>query len=78
MDSCFSDTFNFNCFANGNFWHDKLIPPKRNFVSFDTFQEDSQREVRIILLLVIFFLAGQLAFVLNIIGGLINKFVRKR
>jgi hypothetical protein len=61
------------------FWYDKLIPPiKRDFISFDTFQEDSQREVKIILPLVILFLAGQLAFVLNIIGGLINKFVRTR
>ena len=62
-----------------NFWHDILIPSiKRDFISFDTFQEDSQREVRIILSFVILFLAGQLAFVLNIIGGLINKYVRTR
>jgi hypothetical protein len=60
-----------------NFWHDKLIPPiKRDFISFDTFQEYNQREVKIIQPLVILFLAGQLAFVLNIIGGLINNFVR--
>ena len=63
---------------SANLWHDELIPPKRNFVSLDTFQEDSQQETRIILSLVILFLAGQLAFVLNIIGGLINKFVKTR
>ena len=62
-----------------NFWHDKLIPPiKRDFISLDTFQEDNQRDARIVLPLVILFLAGQLAFVLNFIGGLINKFVRTR
>jgi hypothetical protein len=62
-----------------NFWHDKLIPPiKRDFISLDTFQEDNQREVKVILPLVILFLAGQLVFILNIIGGLINKFVRTR
>jgi hypothetical protein len=60
-----------------SFWHDKLIPPvKRDFVSFYTFEQDRQREARIILPLGLLFLVSQLAFVLNIVGGFINKFVR--
>jgi hypothetical protein len=61
-----------------NFWHDKLIPPiNRDFVSFETFQADTEREAKVILPLVIVFVAGQLAFVVNIIGGLTNKLWRR-
>jgi hypothetical protein len=53
-----------------NFWHDKLIPPiKGDIVSFDTFQTFTGQEKKIILPLIILFLAGQLAFILNVIGG---------
>ncbi|PVD49374.1 hypothetical protein DC498_25390 [Terrimonas sp.] len=62
-----------------NFWHDKLIPPiKRDFVSFETFQSDTEREVKIFLPLVVLFLVGQLAFLINILVGLTKKLVGTR
>jgi hypothetical protein len=44
------------------FWHDKLVHPiKRELVSFETFEQDRQREANLILPLIFLLLAGQLA-----------------
>jgi len=57
-----------------NFWFDTIFPQlKRDFSSFNTFQADRNRQAKVILPLVFLFLAGQLAFVVNIIGGLTSK-----
>lgn len=62
-----------------NFWHNKLIPPiPRDFVSFETFQADTEREAKVILPLVVLFSLGQLAFIINIMVGLAKKLVRTR
>ena len=62
-----------------NIWYDQLIPPtKRDFVSFETFEKDRERAAKIILPFVILFFAGQLAFVVSIIGGLTKKLWRTR
>lgn len=60
-------------------WHDKLLPPtKRDFVSWETQQEDLQREMKIYLPIAILFLTGQAAFIANLLGGLIKKFALKK
>jgi uncharacterized membrane protein YhaH (DUF805 family) len=61
-----------------NWWHDTLFPPiERGNSSWETIQEDQQRERWVYLPLVLLFLASQLAFIVNLFGGLIKKVVQK-
>lgn len=61
-----------------NWWHDKLVPPiKRGYSSWETLREDQLRERRVFLPLALLFLTSQLAFILNLLGGLIKKVVQK-
>lgn len=60
-------------FITANFWHDKLLPPaKRKFVSWQTLEEDQYREMKIYLPIIIIFIAAQVAYITNLLGGIIK------
>ena len=55
-------------------WFDKLLPPiKREVVSYQTFLDDQQRELKVILPIAIIFIVGQVSWGINLIGGLIKR-----
>jgi hypothetical protein len=57
-----------------NFWYEKFFPPiKGDFLAIEKLEAERERDTKILLPIVILFLAGQFAFVVNIIGGLITK-----
>ncbi len=60
-------------------WHDKLLPPiERDFTSWQTYQEDLEREMKVYLPIAILFLAAQAAFMINLLVGAIKKIPRKK
>ena len=59
-----------------NIWHDVILPPvKREVVSWETFQEDQNRAQRIYFPIAILFVVGQLAYIINILGGLTKRYL---
>ncbi|MEO5889442.1 MAG: hypothetical protein ABIQ31_04275 [Ferruginibacter sp.] len=56
------------------YWHDKLLPPvERESVSYKTILEYQQHESNIYLPLTLIFIAGQIAYFVNLFGGLANR-----
>jgi hypothetical protein len=60
--------------AGGILWHDKIIPPIRTeAVSVANIFEDQKREKVIALIIAITFIAGQLSYIVNLIGGIFRR-----
>lgn len=56
------------------FWHDKILPPiKRDSLSYQNIIEDQKREAVIAYPIVTVFILGQIAYFVNLIGGLIKR-----
>ena len=57
-----------------NVWHDKLMPPlKREYYSWETLQQDQLRERKVYLPIAIIFVVGQIAYFVNLLGGLVKR-----
>ncbi|KIC94088.1 hypothetical protein [Flavihumibacter solisilvae] len=65
-------------FLQSNLWGHKLTPSIEEDFSYEDFQAVKARESKIMLSLVVLFLAGQLAFILNIFVGVARKLLENR
>ena len=55
-------------------WHDLIIPPIKNeAVSFATLTKESRLQTIIALSITTIFIAGQIAYIINLLGGLIKR-----
>lgn len=56
------------------FWHDKILPPiKRDTISYQNIIYDQKRETLIAYPIATIFILGQLAYFVNLIGGLVKR-----
>ncbi len=55
-------------------WHDIIIPPiKRDTTTFQNYFQDQKRDQILALSIAIIFITGQLAFFVNLVGGLFKR-----